>query len=97
MTTPYERLMAEAIPTGRFGDPVSETRKSESLMTKQEQQAARRAALVEAQSSWRLPDEASQRKRARSAAQAAERTAERERSRPRHLRVVPNPDDTRAA
>ncbi|MFF8696302.1 hypothetical protein ACF08W_29225 [Streptomyces sp. NPDC015144] len=99
--TPYERLMAEAIPTGRFGDPVDEARPQRPLMTRQDQQAARRAALVEAQSDWRLPDTASQRKRARSAAVALERSAERarerEESRPRHLRIVPDPNDTQAA
>jgi hypothetical protein len=93
--TPYERLMAEAIPTGRFGDPVSEARPPQSLMTTQEQQAARRAALTDA--GWRLPDAASQRKRQRSAQVAAEKTREREQSRPRHLRIVPDPNDTQAA
>jgi hypothetical protein len=95
--TPYERLMAEAIPTGRFGDSVSEARPQQSLMTTQEQQAARRAALTDAQAGWRLPDAASQRKRQRSAQVAAEKTREREQSRPRHLRIVPNPNDTQAA
>jgi hypothetical protein len=99
--TPYERLMAEAVPTGRFGDPVSEARKEQALMTTQEQQAARRAAMAEAQSGWRLPDAASQRKRQRSAEKSVERSAERarerEQSRPRHLRIVPDPNDTQAA
>jgi hypothetical protein len=93
--TPYEHLMAEAIPTGRFGDPVA--RPQQPLMTTGEQQAARRAALSEAQSDWRLPDAASQRKRQRSARVAAEKAREREQSRPRHLRVVPDPTDTEAA
>ncbi|MEU2354563.1 hypothetical protein ABZ599_16600 [Streptomyces misionensis] len=42
--TPYERLMAEAIPTGSFGDPVSEARREQALMTTEERQAACRAA-----------------------------------------------------
>lgn len=95
---PYERLMAEAIPTGRFGDPA---RPQQPLMTTEEQQAARLTALLEAQADWRLPDAASQRKRQRSAAVAAERSAERaharEQARPRHLRIVPDPNDTQAA
>ncbi|MFK0279456.1 hypothetical protein ACIQVL_03145 [Streptomyces sp. NPDC090499] len=95
--TPYERLMAEAIPTGRFGDPVSEARPQQPLMTTEEQQAARRAALLAAQSGWRLPDPASQRKRQRSAQVAAEKARAREASRPRHLRIVPDPNGTQAA
>ncbi|CAM5234169.1 hypothetical protein [Streptomyces griseomycini] len=90
--TPYERLMAEAIPTGRFGrsDVDSQARKTPAATSTPEQQAARRAVLEEAQHGWRLPDERSQRNR--------ERTAERKRAaRPRHLRVVPDPNDTRAA
>ncbi|MCG8971842.1 hypothetical protein [Streptomyces sp. CL12-4] len=92
MTTPYERLMAEAIPTGRFGRPAvdSPTRTAPPAPSTPEQQAARLAALAEAQHGWHLPDERSQRNR--------ERTAERKRAgRPRHLRLVPNPNDTRAA
>ncbi|MEU2968999.1 hypothetical protein ABZ687_28980 [Streptomyces ardesiacus] len=95
--TPYERLMAEAIPTGRFGDPVSEDRPRQPLMTTQEQQAARRAVLSDAQSGWRLPDVASQRKRQRSAQVAAEKSRAREQARPRHLRIVPDPSNTEAA
>ncbi|MFK0159079.1 hypothetical protein ACIQVK_44295 [Streptomyces sp. NPDC090493] len=90
--TPYERLMAEAIPTGRFGRPaVDEPARTASASTDTpEQQAARRAALSEAQHGWRLPDQRSQRNR--------ERTAERKRAaRPRHLRVVPDPANTEAA
>ncbi|MFI5990335.1 hypothetical protein ACIBAC_00575 [Streptomyces sp. NPDC051362] len=101
MTTPYERLMAEGVPTGRFGDPVSDRPGRDALMTVQEQQAARRAALVGAQSDWRLPDETSRRKRERSAEKSAERAAERarqlEQDRPRHLRIVPDQNDTHAA
>ncbi|MGW4087017.1 hypothetical protein ACWEGS_28695 [Streptomyces sp. NPDC004822] len=93
----YERLMAEQWPTGRFGDPVSEARPQQPLMTTQEQQAARRAALTEAQSGWRLPDAASERKRRRSAQVAAEKAREREQARPRHLRIVPDPSDSKVA
>ncbi|QOV40234.1 hypothetical protein IM697_18610 [Streptomyces ferrugineus] len=90
--TPYERLMAEAIPTGRFGRPAVDdpARTATSSTDTPEQQAARRAVLDEAQHGWRLPDERSQRNR--------ERTAERKRAaRPRHLRIVPDRTDTRAA
>ncbi|MFD5856133.1 hypothetical protein [Streptomyces chartreusis] len=87
----YERLMAEAIPNGRFGRPaVDEPARTASSTDTPEQQAARRAVLSEAQHGWRLPDQRSQRNR--------ERAAERKRAaRPRHLRVVPDPTDTRAA
>ncbi|MFE7072642.1 hypothetical protein ACFU96_21425 [Streptomyces sp. NPDC057620] len=99
--TPYERLMAEAIPTGRFGDSDRQTRRTPAPPPSPEQQAVRRAAMVEAQSGWRLPGEASLRKRARSALKSAERAAARarirEESRPRHLHIVPDPNDTQAA
>lgn len=98
MTTPYERLMAEAIPTGRFGRPDgSRAAMTPAATSTSEQQAARRAALEEAQHGWRLPDPDSERKRQRSAQVAAEKAREREQSRPRHLRIVPDPNDTRAA
>ncbi|MEV8344502.1 hypothetical protein [Streptomyces niveus] len=90
--TPYERLMAEAIPTGRFGRPAADApaRTAPAPTSTPKQQAARRAALTEAQHRWRLPDKRSQRNR--------ERSAERKRAaRPRHLRVVSDPTDTRAA
>lgn len=90
--TPYERLMAEAIPTGRFGDPAdgSQARKEPTTTSTPEQQAARRALLDNAQHGWRLPDERSQKNR--------ERSRERKRAaRPRHLRLVPGPTDTEAA
>lgn len=89
--TPYERLMAEAIPTGRFGRPADEPSHATSAATSTpEQQTARRAALDEAQHGWRLPDKRSRRNR--------ERAAERKRAaRPRHLRIVADPTDTRAA
>ncbi|MEU9354948.1 hypothetical protein AB0D65_29135 [Streptomyces griseoloalbus] len=90
--TPYERLMAEAIPTGRFGRPAADAPPISTPAAKStpEQQAARRAVLDEAQHGWRLPDERSQRNR--------ERLAARKRaSRPRHLHLVPDPTDTRAA
>lgn len=93
MTTAYERLMAEAIPTGRFGDPDpdrGQARTTPAAPSTPQQQAARRAALDQAQHGWRLPDEASERKR--------ERSRDRKRAaRPRHLRLVPNPTDTEAA
>lgn len=86
--TPYERLMAEAIPTGRFGRPAADTqaRTAPAAVSTPEQQAARRAALAEAQRGWLLPDERSRRDRERKRA-----------ARPRHLRLVPDPADTRAA
>ncbi|MER6616368.1 hypothetical protein [Streptomyces xantholiticus] len=90
--TPYERLMAEQWPTGTFGRPAVDdpTRTAPTATSTPEQQAARRAALAEAQHGWRLPDQRSQRNR--------ERTAERKcAARPRHLRVVPDPTDTQAA
>lgn len=90
--TPYERLMTEQWPTGRFGRPAADepSRTTSAATSTPKQQAARRAALDEAQQGWRLPDERSRRNR--------ERTAERKRAtRPRHLRVVPDPTDTRAA
>lgn len=70
----YERLMAEAIPTGRFGHPAvdSQARKESAPTSTLEQQAARRALLDEAQHGWRLPDERSKQNR--------ERTAERKRA-----------------
>lgn len=91
MTTPYERLMDEAIPTGRFGRPDdSRARKAPAAPSTPEQQAARRAVLLQAQHGWHLPDETSERKR--------ERSRDRKRAaRPRHLRLVPNPTDTEAA
>ncbi|GAA2439178.1 hypothetical protein [Streptomyces glaucus] len=90
--TPYERLMAEAIPTGKFGGPDvdSQARKTSAATSTPEQQAARRAALEEAQRGWHLPDKDSERKR--------ERSRERKRAaRPRHLRLVPDPTDAEAA
>lgn len=90
--TPYERLMAEQWPTGRFGRPAADepSRTTSAATSTPEQQVARRAALDEAQHGWRLPDKRSQRNR--------ERTAERKRvACPRHLCVVPDPTDTRAA
>ncbi|MFE6639517.1 hypothetical protein ACFVFT_38615 [Streptomyces tendae] len=90
MTMPYERLMAEAIPTGRFGRPTAAPASTPAAKSTPEQQAARRALLDEAQRGWRLPDERSQKNR--------ERLAERKRAaRPRHLHLVPDPNDTRAA
>ncbi|MFE2184163.1 hypothetical protein [Streptomyces sp. NPDC059455] len=86
---PYERLMAEAIPTGRFGRPDvdSQAHKEPGAKSTPEQQAARRAVLDEAQRGWLLPDECSKRNR--------------ERVRPgpcsRHLHLVPDPTDTQAA
>ena len=90
--TPYERLMAEQWPTGRFGRPADDepSRTTSAAKWTPKQQAARRAALDEAQQGWRLLDERSRRNR--------ERTAERKRAaRPRHLRVVSDPTDTRAS
>ncbi|MER7952012.1 hypothetical protein ABTY59_31940 [Streptomyces sp. NPDC096079] len=87
--TPYERLMAEGIPTGTFGGPRTESEvRPPAAASTASQQAARRAALEEAQHGWRLPDERSERNRER--VREAKRAA-----RPRHLRIVR--DDTHAA
>ncbi|MEU6462184.1 hypothetical protein [Streptomyces sp. NPDC046976] len=95
--TPYERLMAEAIPTGRFGAPdvVSPARDASAAASTPAQQAARRALLEQEQHGWRLPDMTSQRKRARSLERSAEQS--RGRAHTRHLRLLPDPTDTRAA
>ncbi|MEU5748283.1 hypothetical protein ABZ804_22425 [Streptomyces sp. NPDC047726] len=89
--TAYERVMDEQWPTGRFGRPdVRDTAAGRSaLPSTPKQQAARRAALAEAQNGWRLPDERSQRNR--------ERKREAKQPAPRHLRLVPNPDESKAA
>ncbi|MFI6277924.1 hypothetical protein [Streptomyces sp. NPDC050988] len=82
----YERFMAEAIPTGRFGRPDVDSQASEEATSTPRQQAARRAALDEAQRGWLLPDVRSRRDRARKRA-----------SRPRHLHLVPDSTGTQAA
>ncbi|MEU5959339.1 hypothetical protein [Streptomyces sp. NPDC047525] len=84
--TPYERLMAEAVPTGRFGDPAPNSPAQRELATSvAQEQVARRAALADTQRDWLLPDERSVRDR------------ERNHTRPRHLRLITNQDDTQAA
>lgn len=94
--TPYERLMAEGIPTGTFGrpEPAVPERPAPAVSTPA-QQAARRAALAEAQHGWRLPGERSERNRERT--REARRAARDDEpvSWPRHLRIVR--DDTHAA
>lgn len=100
--TPYERLMAEQWPTGNFGraEPVQRRplpplpeRPPERRPIRPwapEEQAQHFADLEAALSIWQEMSPAADRKR--------ERTRERQRSaRPRHLRVVPAPTDTRAA
>ncbi|GAA5070447.1 hypothetical protein [Streptomyces similanensis] len=90
--TPYERLMAEANPTGRFGRPAVDqpAGPGPTAPSTPQQQAVRRALLTMAQHGWRLPDERSKKNR--------ERSAERKRAaRPRHLRLVLDPTDDRAA
>lgn len=64
--TPYERLMAESFPTGRFGrpDPRQPVKKPTPPSTPR-QQAARRAALEREQHRRLLPDARSQRNRER--------------------------------
>lgn len=89
--TPYERVMAEQWPTGRFGDPAvgGPARETPAAPSTPGQQAARRAALADAQRGWLLPDERAQRNRGR--------TREAKRSRTRHLHLVPRPTDSHAA
>ncbi|WP_328491216.1 hypothetical protein [Streptomyces zaomyceticus] len=94
--TPYERLMSEGVPTGTFGGPRTESElRAAPAASTASQQAARRAALEQAQHGWRLPDERSERNRERTReAQRAARAGEHA-APPRHLRIVR--DDTHAA
>lgn len=85
----YERLMAEAIPTGTFGyaRPPSPARREVRPWTPEEQ-AAHRAQLDEALNGWQSDDEHDDRKRTYNRDRARER---------RHLRVVDGGDSEAAA
>ncbi|NUT38865.1 MAG: hypothetical protein HOV86_02660 [Thermoactinospora sp.] len=79
--TPMEKLLAEAIPTGTFGHALP-PREGPRPWTALEQ-AEHRRVLDEATDGWQSTE-----KRA---------TADRERHRPAHLRVVPATDSEAAA
>ncbi|MFI1677014.1 hypothetical protein [Streptomyces sp. NPDC020607] len=82
MTTPYERLAAEEVPTGTFGHaqpphaPDSHTRPAPTWTPTQ--QAQHRTNLLAALNNWTWDDDA--------------RDAER-----RHLRLIADQNDTNAA
>jgi hypothetical protein len=79
--TPYERLMAEALPTGTFGHARPATRRNAqpSPAWTPEQQAAHRAELDAALDGFELDDEYANHKRDRYREQRA------------HLRLITNP------
>jgi hypothetical protein len=79
--TPYERLMAEAIPTGTFGHarPTRRHKAAPAPAWTPEQQAAHRADLDAALDGFELDDEYANHKRDRYREQRA------------HLRLIPNP------
>ncbi|MFB6629932.1 hypothetical protein ACFCWY_08560 [Streptomyces sp. NPDC056362] len=94
--TPYERLMAEAIPTGTFGGPRTETEGRPAVAASTaSQQATRRAVLEQAQHGWRLSDERSERNRERTREAQRAARADEPASRSRHLCIVR--DDADAA
>jgi hypothetical protein len=62
--TPYERLMAEAIPTGRFGYPPPPTNPHTRPWTALEQ-AEHRRVLNEALNGWHDPSDTATRDRQR--------------------------------
>jgi hypothetical protein len=96
--TPYERLMAEALPTGTFGDarPVTPRRRvvqpAPWTREEQEQHAAHLLAVLD---EWERSDEYGTRKRERKRDAYAERKSEREQS---ALRLITHePADQTAA
>jgi len=79
--TPYERLMAEALPTGTFGHarPTRRQRAEPAPAWTAEQQAAHRAELLAALDGFELSDRQADLKRDRYQAQRA------------HLRLITTP------
>ncbi|MGW0495073.1 hypothetical protein ACWD0Z_06420 [Streptomyces sp. NPDC003007] len=63
MTTPYQRLMAEAIPTGTFGHPRPPKPHDEPWTA--DEQAQHLATLAAALKDWQNPAQAAQRDRDR--------------------------------
>ncbi|RZU28216.1 hypothetical protein EV284_6382 [Streptomyces sp. BK022] len=90
--TPYERLMAEAIPTGRFGRPAppqappAAPARAEPPRWSEEEQARHLAELDAGTAGWRHEDPTSDRKRKNSRARAQ---AKAKAARP-NLRLVPS-------
>ncbi|MET8696847.1 hypothetical protein ABZV65_30405 [Streptomyces bauhiniae] len=88
--TPYDRLMAEAIPTGRFGHPAPQAppaapARPEPPRWSEQEQARNLAALEAGAAGWQHNDPTSTRKRKYSAARAK---AKAKAARPA-LRLVP--------
>ncbi|MFF3928194.1 hypothetical protein [Streptomyces hirsutus] len=79
--TPYERLMAEAVPTGTFGRarPVQGRRTESAPAWRPEEQARHRAELEAALNGFELDDEYASHKR------------DRYRERRANLRLIPTP------
>lgn len=84
--TPYERLMAEAVPTGTFGHarPPKRQRTEPAPMWTPQEQARHRAELDAALDGFELDDDYANRKR------------DRYREQRTHLRLVPTQQPHRA-